>query len=320
MKLTTCLAYAGLIAALSCEVVSAITIRHDVPRSEYDALAERYPSVGFYGSRRPDPDGETTDSPLELHCSGTLVSPTHILTAAHCLDFDFDGVVDADLSSLVFGFDSDFSDGTASDTHSVVKAELHPNWFQSDLGGGDLAVLTLSEPVTHIAPTPIYLGDPLGAEITYVGYGSRDVAYPEGLLQTRRAAIKSAANNVVDDVDRVFGLLGTDLDGPDGVGVNFFGSSEPLPLEGTVAAGDSGGGVFINVDGKDYLAGVISFGFPDFEQTFGYNETGYSSWLGHAGFRDFLASYDLVAVPEPGGTALLTIALSMLGLVRSRQL
>ena len=38
-----------------------------------------------------------------------------------------------------------------------------------------------------------------------------------------------------------------------------FGATHALPLEGCVAPGDSGGGVFISVDSQDYLAGVISF-------------------------------------------------------------
>ena len=37
------------------------------------------------------------------------------------------------------------------------------------------------------------------------------------------------------------------------------GETPPLPLEGCVAPGDSGGGVFITIDSQDYLAGVISF-------------------------------------------------------------
>jgi hypothetical protein len=40
---------------------------------------------------------------------------------------------------------------------------------------------------------------------------------------------------------------------------NSMGNRAPLDLEGLIAPGDSGGGVFIKVNGVDYLAGINSF-------------------------------------------------------------
>ena len=51
-----------------------------------------------------------------------------------------------------------------------------------------------------------------------------------------------------------------DFDNPLNPGDSSFGSSDPLSLEYLIAPGDSGGGLFINVDGIDLLAGVHSFG------------------------------------------------------------
>ena len=56
-------------------------------------------------------------------------------------------------------------------------------------------------------------------------------------------------------------VLLSDFDNPNNASDSSWGSSTPLPLEYLIAGGDSGGGLFINVDGIDLLAGVHSFGW-----------------------------------------------------------
>ena len=51
-----------------------------------------------------------------------------------------------------------------------------------------------------------------------------------------------------------------DFDNPTKASDSSWGSSTPLPFEYLSALGDSGGGIFINVNGIDYLAGVDSVG------------------------------------------------------------
>ena len=53
-------------------------------------------------------------------------------------------------------------------------------------------------------------------------------------------------------------ILCSDFDNPLTDADNAFGNLTPLPLEGCVADGDSGGGVFLTADSTSYLAGVIS--------------------------------------------------------------
>ncbi len=51
-----------------------------------------------------------------------------------------------------------------------------------------------------------------------------------------------------------------DFDDPTNPTTHRFGSSDPLPLEIGGAKGDSGGGVFINLDGRWQLCGIVSGG------------------------------------------------------------
>src|SRR5205085_4707154 len=57
--------------------------------------------------------------------------------------------------------------------------------------------------------------------------------------------------------------LATDFDHPTNSSVSSFGSVFPVPLEGGIASGDSGGGLFIQVDATSFLAGITSYNSGD---------------------------------------------------------
>jgi hypothetical protein len=67
-----------------------------------------------------------------------------------------------------------------------------------------------------------------------------------------------ALQNVIDQLQNQRLFL-SDFDNPLNSLGSALGSSQPLKLEGLIAPGDSGGGVFINIDSQTYLAGVNSF-------------------------------------------------------------
>jgi succinyl-CoA synthetase beta subunit len=116
---------------------------------------------------------------------------------------------------------------------------------------------------------------------------------------------------------------------------NAMGSSSPLNLEGLIAPGDSGGGLFINVGGTNYLAGINSFiGSFDGKTNADYGDisgairvSAFNSWIDSvlsgpvprtvsltvvtgANATDLMAA-GVYSVPEPAsGALLLTIMLT----------
>jgi len=160
-------------------------------------------------------------------CSGVLVSPRVVLTAAHCVD----PLMRAHRGSVFVGADVS-GPGTRI---AVIDQRVDPT-FDRARGDHDLALLLLAEPA---APSPVPLTDhdastlEPGAELRTVGYGVTDPGTDtEG---TRRGGVMSL----------------TELDA-------FNLSSAPSPAMS--CDGDSGGPVFATIDGVETLVAVTSSG------------------------------------------------------------
>jgi hypothetical protein len=144
---------------------------------------------------------------------------------------------------------------------------------------------------------------------------------------------KRAAQNMIDGREITNGAVNprlflSDFDNPKNRRDNSLGSATPVPLEGLIAPGDSGGGVFITTSLGTFLAGVNSFGAAwdgkvnsDYGDIAGYTRvSAFTSWIesviggdlssaaGGLSFSDNSLQAMNGSVPEPSTFCLLLMA------------
>lgn len=235
--------------------------------------------------------------------SGVLIAPNWVLTAAHVADASDD-------NEMVFTI--------GGQTVNSAEVILHPDYirFASD-HADDVALVRLDSSVSGIDPAQLWsfgqATDVLGRTSSWIGYGQGGT----GLTGAQGTYEKRGFTNVIDYTGTDLGVtpeaFATDFDRIDG-SENANAQSDPTPtaLEGNVTPLDSGGGVFTDIDGLDYLIGVISFrGVID-----GSHDSDYGDLSGAINMHNYLGWIEttsgVAAVPEPGHFAAFA-GLAMLG-------
>ncbi len=243
-------------------------------------------------------------------CTATAISPFHVVTAAHCLDKNADGSIDATPENVKFNVNMSGS----SSTYVLTASELyvHPDWtgFGHPSINDDVAVIELASLLP--ADVPIYaLNDvPFDQPVTatMVGYG-RSGTGVSGYTTGASYTVKRSGGNVIDYYftdDEGSGARETfqfDFDFPN--------SPESLgnDIETTLGGGDSGGPSFID-DGN---GGLKLFGLNTFTTQFAWNSPD-APYFGSGGggmvvqaYLDFINSIlfgsEVVITPTDGGTA-----------------
>jgi V8-like Glu-specific endopeptidase len=204
----------------------------------------KYPNVGAM----VDPGGfDGGTETLYTYCTGTLISPTVLLTAAHCYPLRGDGVT----------FAAKYVPGS-SKVYSVCKG----NWCDSkDYDGEffddpviDIAVVVFDEPpLPGVTPARLPSLNRLNAvardqKFTAVGYGDQATSFKESNEFTDQ---RMYAYSAYKSVNRTYLSLSQNLHKDNGGtcygdsgGPNFFGKGtyqdgQPLTIAGTTITGDT---------------------------------------------------------------------------------
>ena len=177
LRLALLSAAALLIAGLGAPAANAVL------GGSYDGTA--HPNVGAVLNPEPFSDGTWS------LCSGSLISPTVFLTAAHCdpalYGYDTGG-------QATFTFSPAYHVGDQTYTGTFYA---DPEWQRAHSDPHDIAVIVLDEPITDITPVTLPTAGALdklkqGTSVTGVGYGANQMFVGPGHFyswdDTRNAA------------------------------------------------------------------------------------------------------------------------------------
>jgi secreted trypsin-like serine protease len=224
-----------------------------------------YPAVALLYSEFSEADGAQL-------CSGTLISPRVIMTAAHCVEFP-----DGDPTTYLAYFGANIttqSDPQRIGTVDIVDYIANPDWNIDDLEAGrdiGLVLLARPAPVQPMRFNRNPIDQLVGQQVHLVGWGRTSGEGEDyGIKREAMSSLQAADGQLMQ-----------------------YGSASANTCQG-----DSGGPNFMTIGGEEVVAGITSFG------NVGCDQVGFGTRVDvHAeSFIDpFVADNDPDAVPvDPG--------------------
>ncbi len=189
----------------------------------------RHPNVGGLVSPTQYPDGTW------LYCSGTLISPTVFLTAAHCAE---------DAERVGVTFDTAYE---AGDKVYYGTFEADPLYNQSQSDPHDIAVVVFDKPIRGITPAKLPTANSLSnlsstQQFTSVGYGAYEVTKRSGPRQFLYNDVRMFATGTLNTTNASWLRI----------------SMNPSTGNGGTCYGDSGGPNFLGT--SPIIAGITITG------------------------------------------------------------
>jgi hypothetical protein len=199
-------------------LVLAVAPVHAITNGQLDG--NNHPNVGGLVAPEPYSDGTW------LYCSGTLISPTVFLTAAHC---------DEGTSSVTVTFDPDYQAGDKTYTGTWYADPLYGH-DQSD--SHDIAVVVFDKPIKGITPATLPSAGSLAGlsgaqQFTSVGYGAYEVTNEPGGHQYLYNDVRMVATGTLNAINPSWLRI----------------SMNPATGNGGTCYGDSGGPNFLGTTG-----------------------------------------------------------------------
>ncbi len=194
--------------------------------------------------------------------SATLITPNLVMSAGHV--FDKNALTGAKRVRFILG-----GENLRIDFQTPGVVHVHPKYNAFTLDN-DISVAKLSTN-SSVKPAVLYGGTKEKGQLgTLVGFGDTgNGTIGSSVTNTR----KLAGTNTIDFVSKT--VLETDFDMPNNPSKSTFGDKSPITYESTLGPGDSGGGLWVQVNGQWAVAGVNSFG----EQSRGSSQEDTYGWL-----------------------------------------
>src|SRR5215213_9466179 len=195
-------------------LLAMTTPAHAITYGELDG--NRHPNVGGLVAAVAYSDGTW------LYCSGTLISPTVFLTAAHC---------DEGTARVTVTFDTAYQDGDKTYTGTWYADPLY-TWQQND--PHDIAVVVFDKPIKGITPARLPAANSLSnlsgsQQFTSVGYGAYEVTNSPGGHQYLYNDVRMVATGTLNAINKTWLRI----------------SMNPSTGNGGTCYGDSGGPNFL---------------------------------------------------------------------------